>query len=310
MRPTTLKLKSEDRASYLAALEKLEGKRWANVIIGQHRLTLIPPNRWYGERAGKLLIGKKFRKIDAGRRRAVAWVREWVDEQWPPPPKVRRLADLPLMFTGPMMLANLNGTKCCTRRTSGLDDVNFEPDNWTYKGVLMRNKKLVHVFAADEEPCLDKKQDFMGEEVLVPCPYGQPAPGRNLWARETWALCELRRQPTDEYVSVEVGGPIPKALPEGDHIAYRADTGDDAFEGRWTPAIHMPRWATRFIAPILTISPVRLHDMDDHDAWWEGFESKAAFLDYWRKLHGSKTLYGADVNPWVWAIHYANPNKR
>lgn len=99
------------------------------------------------------------------------------------------------------------------------------------------------------------------------CPYG--APGDRLWVRETHA-------------SFMVGEGKDRPVPQC--VAYRAtcdaDGGFDYVNGRgevmrlkvtkWTPAIFMPRWASRLTLELVEVRAQRVKDITEADAIAEG----------------------------------------
>ena len=119
-------------------------------------------------------------------------------------------------------------------------------------------------------------------------------------------------------------------------FAYRADTppgsyGDMARKDyglKWTPSIHMPRWASRITLEITGVRVERLNSISEDDAAAEGvgsavwFAGKGVPEEQWTSLgeHGAyrashinsfatlwESIYGADswqANPWVWVIEF------
>lgn len=96
-----------------------------------------------------------------------------------------------------------------------------------------------------------------------PCPYG--IPGDRLWVRETWQHNNFP------------GGPYKKDCT----VFYRADYFDDPHgpdgekspEGRyrwWSPAIHMPRSASRLMLEVTDTRLERLQAISEADAIAEG----------------------------------------
>lgn len=105
------------------------------------------------------------------------------------------------------------------------------------------------------------------------CPFGQV--GDRLWVRESFA----------------------KADKGENNIAYRADEYADSF--RWTPSIHMPRWASRITLEIVGVRVERLQDVTDAEARAEGFKDVGAFADCWNSIY--KNWH---ENPWVWVVEF------
>lgn len=147
-------------------------------------------------------------------------------------------------------------------------------------------------------------------EATLACPYGQP--GDLLWVRETWH---------DASSSLH------------SCALYRAD-GIDLHWDKWTPSIHMPRWASRITLEITRVRIERLQGISEADAKAEGIERatdfpgwyrhplrgdspgladagkagkcptafpRLAFQALWESINGPASW---DANPWVWAIEF------
>ena len=125
-----------------------------------------------------------------------------------------------------------------------------------------------------------------------PLPYGKP--GDRLWVRETWH---------DASSSLH------------SCALYRAD-GIDLHWDKWTPSIHMPRWASRITLEITSVRVERLQEISEADAQAEGWtrrpevstdpqvHKEAArdwFMDLWESINGPGSW---DANPWVWVIEF------
>ena len=134
-------------------------------------------------------------------------------------------------------------------------------------------------------------------------PYGQP--GDRLWVRETWGHTGQGVWKVADTYHAEDG-----------HLVYRAT--DDVLGG-WFPSIHMPRWASRILLQIVSVSVERLQDISEEDARAEGMPKLVYDADYdtfHQNEHGSYVmgfdgtwahLYGDDswgANPWVWVVEF------
>ncbi|EMC8497215.1 hypothetical protein VLL38_003694 [Klebsiella pneumoniae] len=92
-----------------------------------------------------------------------------------------------------------------------------------------------------------------------PCPFG--AVGDRIWVRETWA---------------EAGASAPDLklyranYPE--HVPSIYENVPPAEEIRWTPSIHMPRWASRILLEITGVRVERLNAISEEDAIAEGMQ--------------------------------------
>lgn len=151
----------------------------------------------------------------------------------------------------------------------------------------------------------------------VRCPYGQP--GDRLWCRETW-----RPDPPCDgtwgytaWAGCREGqiAAVPDAFRNPAFCLYRADWKEnDAADVRWTPAIHMPRWASRNTLDVTSVRVERLQDISEADCAKEGapfsysgFAPEDApdwrgwYRDLWESINGPGSW---DANPWVWVVEF------
>jgi hypothetical protein len=129
------------------------------------------------------------------------------------------------------------------------------------------------------------------------CPYGQA--GDRLWVRETWQL-------------------FPR-IEGASRIYYRAScTAPSVLDDwRWTPSIHMPRWASRILLEVTAVRVERLQAISRADAAAEGIcfpegEPKPPgyrcdrwpeenFAGLWDSINGAGAWA---ANPWVWVVEF------
>ena len=217
------------------------------------------------------------------------------------------MKERPILFSGPMVRALLEGSKTQTRRV-------VKPQ-----------------FATDAIPCEMGATNERGHQIsghsgmwwcdaegnhekAVRCPYGKP--GDRLWVRETWS---------DECDHHWV-------MYRADHRAERRSCGEvfdacSADELRtlhvWSPSIHMPRWASRITLEITGVRVERLQDICEADAiaegcaknhnnyYWGGphkagglkqmATARQAYQDLWESINGPGSW---DANPWVWVVAF------
>lgn len=214
----------------------------------------------------------------------------------------------PILFSGAMVRAILDGRKTQTRRVvkhrgtipppwatyaEELSQLKYDLSAWAPSGIFMWSEEQT-----PGEPLKPlRRWPFEGDEAelpgayAIPCPYGQP--GDRLWVRETHSLRILPEESSD-----------------GKGIAwYRAD--GDVYQGmlRWRPSIHMPRWACRLELEITGVRVERLNDCSDADAaaeGWPGFnetslDSMAWYSDLWEQINGAGAW---EANPWVWVVEF------
>lgn len=173
----------------------------------------------------------------------------------------------PILFSGPMVRAILDGRKTQTRR-----------------------------IVKDESKA---KRDIDG--IYWGCPYGLI--GDRLWVRETWFDNLCPRTPADGL----------------NEVYYRADgEAHEQFPGdymdmRWTPSIHMPRWASRITLEVTGVRVERLNEIDADDVfaegalttdyeWWHvDLMVRQQFQILWESINGPGSWA---ANPWVWVIEF------
>lgn len=204
------------------------------------------------------------------------------------------MKERPILFSGAMVRAILDGRKTQTRRVCKARGVDFigsggrsgadwnDPDCWGYE-------------AGDGEWYVLSRSPSNGMRSIV-CPYGQP--GDRLWVRETWNLIEAVFGGTTR--------PVYRASPE----TYTQYPGI-----AWRPSIFMPRWASRITLEVVGVRVERVQDIDDADAYAEGMEPLAdewvhsgasardLFLMLWNEIN-AKRGYSWDSNPWVWVVEF------
>lgn len=193
----------------------------------------------------------------------------------------------PILFSGAMVRAILNGSKTQTRRV-----VKPQPEEG-YRLTEIPMSTKGGEWALDRNPSHDS-------EIRLLCPYGKP--GDRLWVRE--AVC-LR--------------------PEG--YGYRADNDPTNNPTRWIPSIHMPREASRITLEITDVRVERLQDISEADAEAEGVAvgdwitlhgqfaslpmsvsrgavtARESFQCLWNGLNGRRG-YNWESNPFVWVVTF------
>lgn len=230
----------------------------------------------------------------------------------------RLMKERPIPFNGEMVRAILDGRKTQTRRV-----VKPQPRGIWGSGVALPGNSLgvrsdaFHVHA-----------NVQSESRHLYCPYGKP--GDRLWVRETVADVNSEMGPTLLYRADEAmigwedfSEVFDKDFGAGPSFNYGVypgmknkwavwhsdiDSKDDG--GKWTPSIHMPRWASRINLEIKAIRVERLQEISEEDAKAEGIKPlspisgplyKEQFADLWESINGALSW---DANPWVWVIEF------
>jgi hypothetical protein len=224
----------------------------------------------------------------------------------------------PMIFSGPMVKAILDGRKTQTRRVMRCM-VRFPHLFGPETSIAVKEGEAIW-HRADMTDCLGNPL-----EAIERCLYGQP--GDVLWVRETWALVRPWIDPDTGGVDGfdEWKGPLPKQRPQGWDVVYRADwdsgydhPDDRAF--RWRSPFHLPRWAARITLEITDDRVERVQGIGYRDCVAEGippvpvYDDGAepetilrAIRDEFRELWDSINAvrgFGWEANPWTWAITF------
>lgn len=222
----------------------------------------------------------------------------------------------PIIFSGPMVRAILEGRKTQTRRV-----IKPQPDISKISAPFhpeTRGGRQWVFMARDDFP----SYSFATADFKVPY-----AVGDRLWARETWQEFFEDEIPNDRKVS-NFGRMGTPAQPERrSAVAYRADGEMPAHpefgKALWRSPIHMPRWASRLTLVVSDVRVQRVREISDQDAEAEGVYSVQSTekgfesVPYYRSLYeppelfrmlwdwiNAKRGYGWDVNPWVVALTF------
>jgi hypothetical protein len=228
------------------------------------------------------------------------------------------MKERPILFSGPMVKAILDGKKTQTRRIvkpmAGLQSKWLAPDlisDVPHGEIIDGGWQMHHPKAGTTHTAAGITVDEPYDSPLgwIRCPYGKP--GDRLWVRETFTPL-----------------PGPKA------IFYNADNVaihymDQSFRkypvgGPRKPSIFMPRWACRIFLEITGVRVQRLNDISEEDAKAEGCEAVTTYRyipgeavkepDYespaldefrglWNQINGKKHPWSS--NPWTWVIEFS-----
>jgi hypothetical protein len=203
------------------------------------------------------------------------------------------MKERPILFSGDMVRAILEGRKTLTRR-------------------LLKPQPIVRDIERFE---IEYREFIMWslKALIGHCPYGQP--GDQLWVRETW-------------MNIEGIKTYYKADLKAESITF-AENLRKAFDFKWKPSIHMPRWASRILLEIDEIKVERVQDINEDDAKAEGSDFRSypykdgndtryiesnlpaeygvifrnSFAGLWDSIY-AKQGAGWDDNPWIWVIKF------
>ena len=217
------------------------------------------------------------------------------------------MSEKPIIFSGAMVRAILDGSKTQTRRV-----VQEQPA----KGQFIDGCHWNGGWAFwNGDPKGAKTCTCAGPK----CPYGDP--GDRLWVRETFAL-----PPKTAYWHDDT---IPhRESPDGYAWAVYREGWERVRPGPWKPSIHMPRWASRINLINQRVRVERVQDISPEDCIAEGIAPifktvddwsngtplpdevldeeavVAAFADLWDSINGKKPGRAWDDNPCVWPVDF------
>lgn len=197
------------------------------------------------------------------------------------------IKERPILFSGPMVRAIIEGRKTQTRRVIACDFDKTEPGR---------------VF------------DYQLQRWME-CPYGKP--GDRLWVRETFRFVDFEHADGQWSAAVQYEA-------DGARGPRTFDVNEDTRFGA-RPSIHMPRWASRIMLEVTEVRVERLQEISELDAqaegvtfdgsYWRGGPHRikgtpkcmptpaSAFHDLWDSIN-AKRGHGLDSNPWVWVFSF------
>ena len=184
------------------------------------------------------------------------------------------MRERPIIFSGEMIRAILDGRKTMTRRP-----VKPQPYH-NPSGYFWKTKELFTLAG-------------LRETLLANCPHGQP--GDRLWVKETWT----------QDINIAEGAT--------GTLYYRAND-NFRNDLKWKSPRFMPRWASRITLEIVKVGVERLQEITEEDCIKEGFvvthspgnfvTAAYSFLNYWNSLYTKKPELQWKTNPWVWVIEF------
>ena len=229
------------------------------------------------------------------------------------------MTDRPILFSGPMIRAILDGRKTQTRRILKPASVSGQWPGTMWPQYV--NGERIGDSSGKPE-MIDLPANDGGVIWSGPTPY---VPADRLWVRESWqGLSFGDYQPTKNRVcEVRYAATDPCADLDAETRGYS-----------WRPSIHMPRWASRLTLIVGDVRVQRLQEIDEVDAIAEGVEplhqgyypygistfittfvagrevpaqycptAHDSFKRLWNMINAERG-YGWDTNPWVVALTF------
>lgn len=208
---------------------------------------------------------------------------------------MEQIKERPILFSGEMARAILEGRKTVTRRVLKLK---VKPQDYFEAKAIYPDGGGNWIAWETDEPGLAEftKKAYPNGEGF-PCPYGKP--GDRLWVRETWRPCKVPQHGDSQCVEYRATDYC-----KAGHLTTLNRTG-------WKPSIFMPRWASRLTLEITEVRVERLARISEADCLAEGINLEeadrtyasavAAFAGLWDSINGRGNFYN---NPWVWVISF------
>lgn len=212
------------------------------------------------------------------------------------------MTDRPILFSGPMVQALLDGRKTQTRRV--------------LRGVGTCDQVVKDHGRGGGWHVTDSRGGWMSP-VKVP-----HAIGGRLWVRETFACVNDYGQEAILYRAndevVDVSDEIVEANINKFMASAWVEDQRSGVEGAWSPSIHMPRWASRLTLTVTDVRVQRVQEIGEGDAKAEGITDDwpdgpdatddqrpyaQTFSYLWDTIHTEPGETWGD-NPWVCATTF------
>lgn len=209
-------------------------------------------------------------------------------------PVENKMKERPILFSGEMVRAILEGRKTQTRRV-----ITKVPE--LAVDVTHNNAKDIWFWVG--------KYGHLEGEIINR--YG--IPGDRLWVRETWAdmtACyeEPLKGESPLYVAFKADDSVWNVFGKAVYIEQLGQGG--LHVEKWKPSIHMHWQSSRITLEITNVRVERLQRISHDDACDEGIGNtrggKFACIErygmIWDKINGKKHPWSS--NPWVWVISF------
>lgn len=239
------------------------------------------------------------------------------------------MKERPILFSGAMVRALLDGSKTQTRRV-----VKVQPDFSIIKAEyqdpgLWEFRKRFVMYEADDpryEHAMYRKTERGDPDLPVyqyRSAFGEP--GDRLWVRETWSSDFANNYPHERvWYAADNDRRHEIHVSDGVRGIYSPESHEHV-PFRWRPSIHMPHWASRITLEVTGVCIERLQDISETDALAEGirqhdqkngwvnectladgkrhFDASAygMFQQVWADINGAESW---DANPWVWVVEF------
>jgi hypothetical protein len=233
------------------------------------------------------------------------------------------MTERPILFSGPMVRAILEGRKTQTRRL--VKDPPKSPGHYM--------QRMWNTPPPEPDPGIDYGVPGMwcivgpdypdDDRDLRRCPFG--AEGDRLWVREAHAIV-----PWTAYAGSSDDGEhflSHRLSPDTLSWAVYREGWTRCKPGPWRSSIHMPRWASRITLEVTDVRAQQLQEINTEDIIAEGIEPaterlwadtqdpeaqqaaldhayRVAFIKAWNEIYRDKPELQLPANPWVWCVSF------
>lgn len=224
----------------------------------------------------------------------------------------------PILFSGEMIRAILDGRKTQTRRGIQLST---DPSSYDRAG-------LVNIGIppdVEQRWTLFHKEPHGQQYSLSRCRYGKP--GDRLWVREGFYQYGKWIKNGRTKTGKQAWTFKPTKHADGEDVRLTDNPPEVVRPNKYRkpgwykrPSIFMPRWASRILLELTDVRVERLQEISAEDCIAEGIEDvwsrkyptwpkgaiegcRGEFRDLWNSINAKRGL-GWDVNPWVWVVEF------
>lgn len=188
----------------------------------------------------------------------------------------------PILFSGPMVKAILEGRKTQTRRV-----ITPQPPSQLH----ILNQEC---FAFEANPDRSYNEEPYPSDKKWFCRYGLP--GDRLWVKETYA--------GDDWTGFAYRATEPDALPFGEEVEFK----------KWKPSIFMPRSASRITLEVVNVRVEQVQCVDWNGAyaegvkgsppkhWYHADDTLIQFQKLWDSINAKRGFGWSTL--WVWVIEF------
>lgn len=217
------------------------------------------------------------------------------------------MREKPILFSGPMVRAILDGRKTQTRRI--VKNVTLPYHNgFIMESTDKKRKRNDAMFSDNENAVIASEYQYARPLCEV---------GDRLWVRETFRCVGTYKMNSTLTADVEyISNKKEETVWIDEQSFYKEDARLDKYpDGNipWHPSIHMPRWASRITLDVTGVRVERLQDITVEDIIAEGLSTtlrehdacihlKEQWIYLWDSINADRAPW--ESNPWVWVIEF------